>query len=106
MTNEAAVLGTPALRYNSFVGKISYLKEQEVRFKLAFGFKLNEFEIMTNKISELLVNENLKEEWFAKRKYMLSQKIDTTKFLVELIDNYSDCKKYITNDTDYFDKFR
>jgi len=29
MTSEAAVLGTPAIRNNSFVGRISYLEEQE-----------------------------------------------------------------------------
>ncbi|MCU0288706.1 MAG: DUF354 domain-containing protein, partial [Acidobacteria bacterium] len=43
MTSEAAVLGTPALRCNSFVGKISYLEEQEHKYGLTYGFKTEEF---------------------------------------------------------------
>lgn len=106
MTNEAAVLGTPALRYNSFVGRISYLKEQENKYKLAYGFKLNEFDKMMAKISELLSMEHLKDIWQDKRKYMLSQKIDTTSFLVELISSFPDFQLYTANCAENFAKIR
>ena len=39
MTSEAAVLGTPAIRCNSFVNRISYLEEEENTYELTFGFK-------------------------------------------------------------------
>ena len=106
MTNEAAVLGTPALRLNSFVGKISYLKEQEDRYKLAFGFKPNEFQLLMNKVKELLSMDNLKEEWKLRKKNMLLDKIDVTSFLVYLIDNYPESLSDIKNDADYFVKFK
>lgn len=106
MTNEAAVLGTPALRLNSFVGRISYLKEQEDKYKLAFGFLPNEFTKLINKVKELLANENVKNEWSQKRERMLADKIDVTSFLVNLIDNYPQSLKDIYNDTDYFGKFK
>ena len=106
MTNEAAVLGTPALRLNSFVGRISYLKEQEEKYKLAFGYKPNEFNQLLIKVKELLNNDNLKEEWQLKKENMLADKIDVTSFLVYLIDNYPDSVRDIKNDSDYFIKFK
>ncbi|MDD5362927.1 MAG: DUF354 domain-containing protein [Ignavibacteria bacterium] len=106
MTNEAAVLGTPSLRLNSFVGKISYLEQQEKKYKLAFGFRPTEFNEMIAKIRELLDNHNIKEDWQKKRKIMLNDKIDVTGFLVELIDSYPDSLKYMNNNADYFEKFR
>jgi len=106
MTNEAAVLGTPALRLNSFVGRISYLKEQEDIYKLAFGFKPNEFVLLMNKVKELLNMDNLKEEWKIRKEKMLSNKIDVTSFLVYIIDNYPESLVDIKNDADYFVKFK
>lgn len=106
MTNEAAVLGTPALRLNSFVGRISYLKEQEEKYKLAFGFRPSEFNNLISKIKELLSNNNIKEEWKLKKKIMLSDKIDVTSYLVNLIDNYPRSLEDMKNDSDYFKKFK
>ena len=34
MTSEAAVLGVPSLRCNSFAGRISYINEQEFKYGL------------------------------------------------------------------------
>jgi len=106
MTNEAAVLGTPALRLNSFVGRISYLEQQEKKYNLAFGFRPTEFNLMISKIRELLCDSNIKEEWQRKRKIMLNDKIDVTGFLVDLIDSYPESISYMKNNADYFDKFR
>lgn len=106
MTNEAAVLGTPSLRLNSFVGRISYLEQQEKKYRLAFGFKPAEFSHLTSKIVELLSNPDLKTEWQKKRQVMLADKIDVTAFLVDLIDSYPDSIKDIKNNADYFEKFK
>jgi len=106
MTNEAAVLGTPALRLNSFVGRISYLKEQEDKYNLAFGYRPNEFNNLLLKVRELLNMENMKDEWGRRRECMLAEKIDVTSFLVNLIDKYPKSLKDIKNDTDYFLKFK
>ncbi len=46
MTSEAAVLGIPSLRCNDFVGKISYLEEEEKKYHLTYGFTLNRFDNM------------------------------------------------------------
>ena len=55
MTSEAAVLGTPAIRCNSFVGRISYLEEEEHKYGLTFGFTPDKFDNLIIKIKELEV---------------------------------------------------
>lgn len=88
MTAEAAVLGTPALRCNTLVGEISYLADLEQNFGLAFGYKPEQFDEMLLKIEELLSQPDLKKNWQQKREYFLSQRIDTTAFLVNFVETY------------------
>ncbi len=88
MTSEAAVLGTPALRCNSFVGRIAYLEEEEHRYGLTFGFRQEEFGRMLAKVKELLSIPDLKAEWQRRRMRMLAEKIDVTAFLVWFVENY------------------
>lgn len=88
MTSEAAVLGTPALRFNDFVGKLSYLEELEHEYNLTYGFGTSEPQELYDKIEELLKIQNLKEVWAEKRAKLLKDKIDVTAFMVWLIENY------------------
>lgn len=88
MTSEAAVLGTPSFRCNSFAGRISYLNEEEYKYGLTFSFKPGEFEFMIRIIKQYLRIEDIKEIWQKKRKGMLSEKIDVTSFFVKLISEY------------------
>lgn len=86
MAAEAAVLGTPSIRQNSFVGKLSYLEELEKKYKLTFGFLPEDNAGMQNKITEILENSSSKEEWQHKRKAMLAEKDDLTKWFVDFIE--------------------
>lgn len=88
MTSEAAVLGTPSLRFNDFVGKISYLEEEEHRFGLTYGFPTNAFDDLYAKAKELLGRPDLKDEWSKRRDNLLNSYIDVTKFIVDLIEKY------------------
>jgi len=88
MTSEAAVLGTPSIRCNSFAGRISYLEEEEQKYELTYGFKPKDFEKLSKKLDELLAIKNLKLLWQVKRERMLNDKIDATKFYLWLIENY------------------
>lgn len=74
MTMEAAVLGIPSIRYNSFAGKISYLEEAEHKYGLTFGFLPGQDDEMIRKIEGLLKNKNLADEWQVKRRKMLEDK--------------------------------
>jgi len=82
--SEAAVLGVPSIYVSTT--RRGYLDELEERYDLAYTFKNREqaFE----KAVELLKDGDVKNKWQRKRERMLSEKIDTTKFMVEFIENY------------------
>lgn len=106
MTSEAAVLGTPAIRCNTFVGKIHYLNEEERKYELTYGFLPNEFDKMMNQIDELLNVLNLKDLWNERRNKMLNDKIDVTAFYVWFIENYPESVKVMKENSDYQYSFR
>ena len=106
MTSEAAVLGTPAIRCNSFVGRISYLEEEEHRYGLTYGFKPDQFESLLIKVEELLDNPGLKNEWMKKRSKMLKDKIDVTSFWLWFIENYPESKREYLLNPDLIDQFK
>lgn len=85
MAAEAAVLGTPSLRINSFVGQTPTLEELEERFGLTYGFRPNEAAALFQKLDELLAMPDLSTEWTRRRNIMLSRmKNPTDVFLGEL----------------------
>jgi predicted glycosyltransferase len=88
MTSEAAVLGVPSLRCNSFAGRISYLEEQEKKYELTYAFLPNDFEKMEEKLIELLNIPDLKAEWISKRQKMLADKIYPTPFFQSILENH------------------
>lgn len=84
MTIEAAVLGTPSIRCNTFVGRTPVIEELEQKYQLTFGFSPEEEKSVLNKVQELLSIQDLKSEWATKRQKLLSEKIDVTNWLVNL----------------------
>lgn len=85
MTAEAAVLGTPALRCNSFVGRISYLEELEHRYGLTKGFVPEEFERLMTEMEAWLANGDLKAKWAMKRQTMLEECVDVSEWIYNLL---------------------
>lgn len=106
MTSEAAVLGTPAVRCNSFTGSISYLEEEEHKYGLAYGFKPENFNDLMDRIHMLLQKPDLKNEWNNRRLKMLADKVDVTSFLVWFVENYPHSKSIIQEQPDYQYNFR
>lgn len=88
MTTEAAVLGTPAVRCNSFVGSndMANFIELERKYDLIYSFRESDKAI--RKALELLQQPNLKEQWVKKRQRLLADKIDVTQFMIDFIENY------------------
>jgi uncharacterized protein len=106
MTSEAAVLGTPSLRCNSFAGSISYLSEQEDKYGLTFGFMPDNFEGLMARINELLAIPDLREEFHRRRNRMLTDKIDVTAFMVWFVENYPESFKLIRIDSEIQSRFK
>lgn len=88
MTSEAAVLGTPAVKCNSFAGRLSVPNEIEEKYGLCYSFSPKDFSKIVRKIHDLLNMPDLKMEWQYRRKRMLADKIDVTAFLVWFVESY------------------
>ena len=88
MATEAGVLGTPAIRCNSFVGAddMGNFIELENKYHLIYNFS-DEREALNFAVS-LLKTQGLKQEWAKRQKYLLNDKIDVTKFMIWFIENY------------------
>jgi uncharacterized protein len=105
MSAEAGILGTPYIRYNDFVGRISYLEELENKYNLGYGIRTKDKEELFIRVNELLENPDLQTIWNTKREKMLSQKIDMTDFMVWTFENYPDSIETLKKDPDYQLKF-
>ncbi len=92
MASEAGFLGTPAIRFNDFAGKVGYLKEEE-GYGLNFSFNTTQFDVMMSKIDEILSLTDIKTEWRKRVQNYANDHIDTTKFYVDLIESYDKNKK-------------
>ena len=84
MTAEAAVLGTPALRLNDFVGRISYLKELE-NYGLAFGFLPGDEASLLARLTEILNGHRPRTQFIEARARFLSDMVDPLPWLVDLV---------------------
>lgn len=106
MTSEAAVLGVPALKCNTFAGKLSVPNELENKYGLCFSYLPEQFEEMLNKLNELLAMQNLKEEWQKRRESMLKEKMDVTGFYAWFLENFPESAEKIRKNPETYQSFR
>ena len=102
---ESGVLGTPAIRYNSFVGP------KDLGFLAALGEKnglihsFSELDRATAKAMEILRSDNIKKEWAEKRTELIRNSIDVTAFMIWFIENYPESLKIMKKNPDYQNEF-
>jgi uncharacterized protein len=94
MASECAVLGIPAI----FIATTwrGYTIEQEKKYGLLFNFSDKEQEQAFDKMKELLTRPLMKEEWRQRREHMLSERINSTTWMVDFIEEYlrgMECRK-------------
>jgi len=106
MIAEAAVLGTPSVRFNDFVGKIGYLEELEHKYELTYGIQTNKTDELKKKVAELLTMPDLKNIWRKRKCKMLGEKIDVTAFMEWFIENYPVSKITMRDNPNYQYKFK
>jgi len=79
---EAALLGIPSIYVNSIgLGYISYLEKD---FDLVYHYVEESGALV--KLSEILANENRKKEWAEKKAKFIQEQVDTTEYIVSLIE--------------------
>jgi predicted glycosyltransferase len=87
MAAEAAVLGTPSIRFNDFVGEISYLEVLQHTYQLTFGIRTNEPERLFAKVGDCLA-DGIKPAWAERRRRLLEENVDTAAFITWLCERY------------------
>ena len=106
MTSEAAIMGVPALKCNTFAGKLSVPNELEQKYGLCYAYHPDDFEKFFEHVERLLKQPDLKDEWMRKREKFLQDKIDVTAFFTWFIENYSESHRTINDNPDYQYRFR
>lgn len=105
MTSEAAILGVPALKCNTFAGKLSVPNMLE-KYGLSYSYQPSNFNDLYAHVESLLKKPNLKEEWLVKKENFLRDMIDPTSFYVWFIENYPESKRIMKENPDYQYQFR
>lgn len=82
MATESAILGTPALYVSS--SKRGYINELESKYGLVYNF--SDQKPALSKVNELLHMKDLNKRWEEKRRKMLKDKIDVTKWMVDFVE--------------------
>ena len=130
MAAEAGVVGTPFVRLNDFVGRLSYLHEleaptdftprsdgyvpkidahvpDEVHYSLGYGHKTADVEGFFKSIERWLATPDRKQVCAERRAKMLSEKVDYAKFLTWFIENYPNSATEVKNATpDFWERFK
>lgn len=106
MTSEAAILGTPAIKCNTFAGKLSIPNELENKYQLCYSFLPEDTDKFFYKIEELLGNKNLKSEFLIRKERLIADKIDVTAFYVWFIENYPESVNIMKENPEYQYIFR
>lgn len=90
MTSEAAVLGVPALKCNTFAGRLSVPNMLEEKYGLCYAYTPDRFDDLYRHTEKLLQTEPsaLRNEWQEKRGRMLHDMTDPTEFFVNCIEHH------------------
>jgi hypothetical protein len=101
MVSECAVLGTPSIHVNTMTA--GYLAEEE---EYGLIFRFTDIYGLLEKSVSLLEMPLLKEEWKKRRELMLKDKIDLSRFLIWLLENYPESIRVIRKDPGFQFKFK
>ena len=106
MTSEAAILGIPAVKCNTFAGRLSVPNELQDKYELCYSYQPEEFDRFLERVKALLESEDSQEEWKRKRARFLADKIDVSAFFTWFLESYPQSKKIMMENPDYQFRFR
>ncbi len=85
MAVEAAMLGTPSVRFSDFAHRIGVLNALEERYKLTVGIPSDDEERLFQVIDQLAGMPDLRSEFQRRRQAMLAEQIDVTRFFTDFV---------------------
>jgi len=109
MATEAALLGTPAIRCNTWARsrrEMSNFLELERRYRILVNLNIKEQNRAIGLAIKYFKERDLKKEWQRRRQKLLEDKIDVTAFLVWFIEEYPESFKILRKTPDYQLKFK
>ena len=107
MTAEAAVLGTPSIRYNNWVGRLGYLNSLENDYGLSIGITPPNEKLLFEKIDEIIKSEDYIDIWKQKRINFIENSIKTDKMIAWFISRYPESFNIAKNNPSFlFEKFK
>lgn len=106
MTSEAAILGVPAIKCNTFAGRLSVPNELEDKYGLCYSYQPSEFTRFYEHVRCLLESTETQRIWQKKRKRFLEDKIDVSAFFTWFIENYPQSKSIIKENPDFQLRFK
>ena len=106
MAVEAALLGTPGIRFNDFVDKIGVLNELEYNYGLTFGVKTTQTQQLFKLAEDLLNKENLQQEFKLKHSKLLQDKINVFEFFMWFIQNFPSSKTELKRNMNFQYNFK
>ncbi len=86
MTTEAAILGVPTIRSNSFVGDKDMLNFIQLEREYGLIFNIRDQREALNKALELIQDNDLAEKWAAKRQILLNDMVDPIEYLINYVN--------------------
>ena len=89
MISEAAILGVPALKCNTFAGLLSIPNELEQKYGLCYSYHPDQYEDFFKHIQSVVENENTKMEWKEKLTKFHKDKIDVTQFMIDFVTKFN-----------------
>ena len=106
MSEEAAMLGTPAIQLDTKGAYYTrHLQNDYGLMKLFTTSEKDQIEAINYGV-KLLQDSKLKEKWAEKRDLMLKEKVDVTSFLVWLVEDYPESIKIIAKDKTFQYQFK
>ena len=84
---EASILGIPNIRFNNFSNKISILNELETKYSLTTSLDSGNPELLYKKVEEM-INNKVKKHYLIRRKKLLNEKVDFSKYLFDFVVNF------------------
>jgi len=87
MTIEGSVLGIPALRINTFIGRSTVIGELENRYNLAYGFFPDQEKEIMDTIEYLASEKEVINLWREKREVLLRDKINLNLWMIRYFED-------------------
>lgn len=106
LTTEAACLGTPAIRCNSFVGPNDMSNFIELEHNYGLIFNYSEPERAIEKAVDIIQQDGIKQVWQKKSEKLIADKIDVTLFFTWFIENYPESFETMKDNPDYQKRFK